>query len=239
MEQSVKSIDPDTYELLTQNQMFNGFKEGEIPKVFSVLNPLRKCVPKGAVIISAGEDAHFMWIICSGIVMASDFSGDNDQQILALHERGELIGLDGVLSSAATSPLTYTAIADSELLCFDAGLLLSGSLDTVMTNKILLNLNKILAIKCVRLVDKTGILATLSLRVRIMTYLRIQMREQDTIKVKVSMDRNQLAQYLCVNRSALSRELSKMQRDGLISLEPDGIIKVLFPPLPAKRIDRH
>ena len=153
---------------------------------------------------------------------------------LALHERGEIIGLDGVLSSSVTSPLTYTAIADSELLCFDIGYLLSGTLDPLTANKILINLNRILATKCVRLLHKAGILSTLSMRVRIMTYLSIQMREQKTSTLRISMDRRQFAQYLCVNRSALSRELSKMQRDGLISLEPDGIIKVAFPALNGK-----
>ena len=231
MEHSINTIDPDTFDLLTQNKMFNGFTEDEISKIYILLNPLRICVPKGTVIISAGDDAEFMWIICDGTIMASDTDENNDQQILDLHERGEYIGLDAVMSSFATSPLTFTAIVDSELLRLDIGCLLSGSFDTLTVTKMFLNINRIIATKCVNLQIKTAILSTRSLRARIMSYLRIQMSEQGTTTVKINMDRKKLALYLCVNRSALSRELGNMQRDELITLEADGIIKVKFPVL--------
>ena len=68
----------------------------------------------------------------------------------------------------------------------------------------------------IRMTHKVEILAERGLRSRIMVYLNVLARKSGTDTVSVKMSREQMAQYLCVNRSALSNELNKMKREGLI-----------------------
>lgn len=73
----------------------------------------------------------------------------------------------------------------------------------------------------IRKMHKIEILAERGLRNRILMYLEILHRKSGTDTVSVKMSREQLAQYLCVNRSALSNELNKMKREKIIDFERD------------------
>ena len=71
----------------------------------------------------------------------------------------------------------------------------------------------------IRMTHKIEILAERGLRSRIMVYLNVLARKSGSDTVSVKMSREQMAQYLCVNRSALSNELNKMKREGLIDFQ--------------------
>lgn len=73
----------------------------------------------------------------------------------------------------------------------------------------------------IRTSHKLEILAENGLRARIMIYLRILQQKAGGNTVTVRMSREQLAQFLCVNRSALSNELNKMKREGVIDFSRD------------------
>ena len=63
---------------------------------------------------------------------------------------------------------------------------------------------------------RLAILAQKGLRERIMTYLTMQADKRGSRKIKIPFSRDELASFLCVNRSALSHELSLMQQEGII-----------------------
>ena len=71
----------------------------------------------------------------------------------------------------------------------------------------------------IRMGHKIEILAERGLRDRVIVYLNILARRFQSNVVTVPLSREQLASYLCVNRSALSNELSKMRQDGIISFK--------------------
>jgi len=231
MKQPVKArdIDSGTIELLQRNQMFDGCTKDEFTKVCDGMRMYTVHAPRDIVVIAEGDDATFTGLVCRGKISATKLTGDGNAHILAIHERGDLIGLDGALTSPFTSPMTFTSLEESEVLFFSVDTFYSDRIDLATANRILRNINRMMADKCVRLLYKAEVLSKRSLRVRIMTYLRIQQRKQETNTLDLKMDREQFAQYLCVNRSALSRELSYMQRDGLIRFEQDGSVTVKKP----------
>ena len=63
---------------------------------------------------------------------------------------------------------------------------------------------------------RLAILSQRGLRDRIMTYLTMQADKRGSRKIKIPFSRDELASFLCVNRSALSHELSLMQQEGII-----------------------
>jgi CRP-like cAMP-binding protein len=61
-----------------------------------------------------------------------------------------------------------------------------------------------------------AILSRKGLRERILTYLTMQSNKRGTADVTIPFSREEMASYLCVNRSALSHELSRMRQEGIL-----------------------
>jgi len=93
-------------------------------------------------------------------------------------------------------------------------------LSTEFRNKLMYNMLTLLANENMRRMYKIELLCQKSLRERVLTYLRFVARKKGTSSsFTIPFNREQLAQYLNVNRSALSHELSLMQQEGLISFK--------------------
>ena len=78
------------------------------------------------------------------------------------------------------------------------------------------NLIRVLAEKNMQLNEKAGFLSQRTTREKLLAYLSAQARRAGSASFRIPFDRQQLADYLSVNRSAMSAELSNMQRDGLL-----------------------
>ena len=80
---------------------------------------------------------------------------------------------------------------------------------------------RILADDNIKKLYKIEVLSKRGLRDRAMTYLRLIHKKSGNTEFSINMDREQFAQYLCVNRSALSYELNQMKRDGIVDFKKD------------------
>ena len=81
------------------------------------------------------------------------------------------------------------------------------------------NLFRMISNSNAELTEKIEITSKSSLREKILTYLSIESRRNGSTRFTVPLNRTEMADYLCTNRSALSRELSKMKKDGIIDYE--------------------
>ena len=139
-----------------------------------------------------------------------------------------MIGLDTIYSTKQESPVTYTAAEETMILMFphsaaDDQEQVPSNLQIKMKN----NMIKILADENIKSLYKLEVLSKRALRCRVRTFLSIMAKKSGKNTFHIGMDREQFAQYLCVNRSALSYELSKMQKEGLITFEKD-LFTLLF-----------
>ena len=89
----------------------------------------------------------------------------------------------------------------------------------VFHRKMVENMVRIIANKNRDLMRKVEIVSKKTLREKILTYLSIQAQAQDSRYVEIPLGRVELAEYLCVDRSALTRELVKMKAEGLIDYD--------------------
>lgn len=85
------------------------------------------------------------------------------------------------------------------------------------------NILKTIAHENVRKYYKIEILSRKSIRERILIYFSIQQKMKKSDTFSIPFDRQQLAEYLCVNRSALSHELSLMQKEGILKTKRNKI----------------
>jgi CRP-like cAMP-binding protein len=206
--------------LLQRSALFAGFSETELLDLYPALQPVLRRYTKDSVVIDEGDAAGQIGFVASGRIASKKLTDSGRYHILAVHEAGDDVGFDAVFSSYKTSPLTFTAETYCKVLFVSTVCFFDQSSD--VSARIMYNANRIMADRCARLLYKIDVLSKRSLRERIMTYFLIMRKKSESDSFSIKMTRQQFAEYLCVNRSALSRELGQMQRDGLIEMASDG-----------------
>lgn len=169
------------------------------------------------IIFSEEELIHRIAILHSGTVRGEKFHLEGSVDLMYMYQRGEIFGAEATVSRRRTSPLTYVANEAAVVLFAD----FSDILRSDYSKELMLALLHILADDNIKKLYKLEALSKRGLRDRIMTYLRIMGRKSGSDTFSIHMDREQFAQYLCVNRSALSYELNQMKRGGLIEFKKD------------------
>jgi CRP-like cAMP-binding protein len=141
----------------------------------------------------------------------------SEKTILVTMTSGEIFGESFVCGEYSSSHVSFQAATDCKILCLSFHrVLCSCSKSCVFHHKLIENMVTLIARKNVKLMDKMEILSKKSIRERILTWLSQQVQINQSDKFESQMGRIELADYLCVDRSALTRELSRMKAGGLL-----------------------
>lgn len=206
----------DIRPLLEGHRLFEGIGEEDFPSLLESLSTVRRTFPKGAFIFTAGEDVSRVGLLLSGgvAVIKEDIWGN--RTILARLDPGDLFG--EAFSCSEQRFLTVSVVAEEacEILSLDFRRALELP-DRPALRRLVRNLLHILADKNIMLTQKIEVLAKRSLREKLSAYLSDQARRAGGNTFTIPFDRQGLADYLCVDRSALSRELGRMRDEGLLS----------------------
>lgn len=187
----------------------------EYKDAFDQLKIVEKQYAKDEMIFREGDVIDRVCLVVEGSVRSEKTYPDGEIHIVSVFGVDEIFGLEITVSQKKTSPLDFIANED----CTALFLSVKSLNNEYHRERIGKAITEQLADDNIRLGHKVEILAERGLRDRIMVYLNILAKKSGESEVYVPMNREQLAQYLCVNRSALSNELSKMKRDGLIDFK--------------------
>lgn len=169
------------------------------------------------LILLEGEQINEIAILHSGTVRGEKFHMEGAVDLMYIYQPGEIFSAETPVSRFKTSPLTYMANEEAEVIFIDV----PTAMETKYAAEIARALLRILADDNIKKLYKIETLSKRGMRDRIMTYLRIISKKAGTPEFSIHMDREQFAQYLCVNRSALSYELNQMKREGIIDFKKD------------------
>ena len=219
------------YFSLTNTPLFHGIREDELREMLGCLNAREQEYKKGEIIYRAGDSVTEVGLVEKGSVnIVVNFYWGNSS-------------IFGHVTQGNLFAETYAAIPGKELLndvvaAEDCLILFLDMrhLTTTCANgcafhqRIVHNLLRIFAQKNLGMSSRMMHTAPKSLRDRLLSYLSEQAMECGSSQFSIPFDRQQLADYLGVDRSAMSNELSKMQRDRLITynrneftlLDPQG-----------------
>lgn len=172
---------------------------------------------KNEVILLAGDtvDTVGVGLVLSGAVQVQREDRDGKQTLLTELGEGELFAEVFACAGIAESPVTVIAADSAAVLhiCYRK-VITSCSSACVFHQRLIENMLRLMAQKNLMLNQKLELLSKRTTRERILLFLRRQGADMGT--VTIPYNREELAAFLCVERSALSAELSKMQRDGLL-----------------------
>ena len=202
---------------LATTPFFAGVAEQDIPATLASLGATIHSYPKGAYIHLEGDRVRTMSLVLHGRVHIEHDDMWGNCTLLGQAEAGDLFA--EAYAAMGDEPLLIHVVAaeDTDVLNLDLARLL-----TVPTAphpeyaRLTANLLRILARKNLALSRRMLHTAPKTIRGRVLSYLSFLATQKRARRFRIPFDRQQMADYLGVDRSALSAELSKMQREGLL-----------------------
>lgn len=198
--------------------LFDGIKDEQLADAIKLLNGRIKKVVKDDYVVQLGGAMQYAGLLLKGKIESSFQNENFDQITMHTFTGGYLFGEGLVINHAKNSPVQVRAVEDSVVLFIDLEMIYVAADNSPIRNILARNLIKSLAKKNLILNQKVRILSQKSLRDRIFIYLRTLPKDKDGY-VKIPFTQTALAEYLGVNRSALSRELGRMQNEGLLVID--------------------
>ena len=200
--------------VLSGSALFNGFDETEVNNLLGSLNAREKRFRKGAMIFHSGDVISTLCFVITGSVTIESNDMWGNRTILNLVSKGQFFAESYALLPDEPMLVDVCANADCTIVYLDMKSV--SRLDESMRVRLLANLLTITTRKNLHLSSRSFHTAPRQVRGRIMAYLNTVSVQKNSREFDIPFDRQQLADYLNVERSVLSNELSKMQKDGLI-----------------------
>lgn len=205
------------YSVIRTFPLFSGIAQVELEKMLACLNAKTKLFPKGAYILRSGDKVESLGLMVSGsaLIIQEDFWGNRN--ILSSVERGQCFGETFACAPGAVLNVSVVAQSPITVLFLNVKRLLSICPSAcVYHNRLIRNLLSDLAYKNLRFNEKVTHLGQRSTRAKLLSYLSAEARRNNSADFNIPFTRQQLADYLSVERSGLSLELGKMRREGLL-----------------------
>ena len=202
---------------LGQTKLFAGIPAGQIAGLLGDIRARRAYYRKGEMIIEEGNKVSEFGVILSGHGRSVKWDASGKLITITLLHQGSEIGVLLAAKPGYESPVSVQAQDDVSVLMITYDSMIAGcDRSGPGHQQFLRNYIGIVAEKGLVLHERIDCLLKPTLRAKISNYLARVSREQQSLTFSIPMDRNAMAEYLNTERSALSRELSYMRRDGLI-----------------------
>ena len=210
----------DELRILANAALFAGVASADISAMLRCLSPRRRHYQAGETILHAGDLALEVGVVLEGSVRVERVDAWGNRFILERFGPGEVFA--EAYACVEGEPLLMNAVAatDCHILFLDATRVLTLCPNACAFHaRLVRNLLTEMARKNLLLSRKLRLITPHTIRERLLVYLSGEAVRRGTRSFVIPFDRQQLADYLAVERSALSAELSRMRRDGLIECE--------------------
>ena len=199
--------------------LFQGIDKDECMKLINCLSPLIKTFSKNEIIFLTGDTVPYISIILSGTAHAYLEHINGSQTVMSILKPMRVFGEIIASTKTQISPVTVSAVSDVTAAFIDYQKVCSMCATACTAHRIFSqNMIRFIGDKYFYLFDRVNILREKSLRSKIMAYLYALSSNGKATTVTLPFSKTMLADYLLSNRSALSKELRKMELDGLIAV---------------------
>lgn len=201
--------------VLRSSALFCGLSDDELLKAAAVFRAEYAFCDKGALLHRPYTEMGRFGLVLSGVVQACMDDVEGNRMIMAEVVPGVTFGEALCFLHQTDSPVYICASAPVELLWLSAQALFGDTPDA-LTVRLQRQFAAMLASRTLAMNDRIQVLSKLKLRDKLICYFSQLSQSQKGCTLLLPMNRSDLAAYLGTDRSALSRELSRMKKEGLI-----------------------
>ena len=204
-------------EILKKCPLFDKIAEEDLLRMLECLGARTESFDKKYTIFAEGTPAKYIGIVLSGTAQIIQIDYNGNRSILSVVRAGDVFAEAFACSETAYLPVSVIADDPCEIMMIDcAHILHTCSNNCGFHQQLIYNLMKDLATKSRVFHRKIEIISKRTTREKLLTYLSFLSKESGSREVTVPFDRQELADYLEVDRSGLSAEISKMKNEGII-----------------------
>jgi CRP-like cAMP-binding protein len=204
-------------DVLKNTKLFAGVGEEEIGTMLDCLGAALRQYKKGDYVYRAGEYVRSLTVLVEGClhIQKDDYWGN--RAILGDVAVGEMFGEAYVSPESGALLNDVVAVEDSAVLFFDIQRILTVCPSACKFHSLTVkNLFFAISEKNRKLVSKLGHISNRTTREKLLSYLSDEAQRSRSASFSIPFNRQQLADFLSVDRSAMSNELGKMRKEGLI-----------------------
>ena len=205
---------------LKESTLFSNIAEEELQSLCECLCVQEKIFKRESFVFQAGDPVQSVYFILSGglHIVNEDFWGN--RSIIEIMNKNTLFGEAYVFSARKKHLVSVMAAEDSVVLEIDPKSLFECCPNHCACHvQFIKNALYIVSEKIVRLTEKTGHIMQRTTRNKLLSYLSQCAKTNKSTSFYIPYSRQQLADYLCVDRSALSHELSKLKKNGMLQYQ--------------------
>jgi len=204
------------FDILKKTELFRGIEDDELETALQCLGSEIKEIRRDTMFLLAGDKPQYVGVVLAGqlYIIREDYNGN--RSLVAAATPGDIFAEALCCAGVSESPVTVMAGADSTVMSLRFQRILQICPNTcAFHTKLIENMLRLIAKKNLQLQSRMEIVSLKSVREKVMRYLESLMPIQGH-HITVPFNREELANFLCVERSALSHELARMKKDGVI-----------------------
>lgn len=200
-----------------KSPLFQGIEESNVEKMLFCLGGIAKEYKKNEWVIVEGESVQKIGIMMEGCVQVISEDVFGNRNILEQLGAGEIFGAAFASAELPGSPVAVVAVTDSRILQIDVEKIFTVcSSSCPFHQKLIRNMVHILARKNILLSEKINYISKRTTKEKLLAYLSAQSKKEKSRHFTIPFNRQELADYLCVERSAMSAELSRLRTEGVL-----------------------
>ena len=203
---------------LKHSVFFSGMSDEEIGAVLHCVDAKTISYSKDRYIMRAGESTDVMGLVLKGSVMIIQEDYWGHRNIISICRPGDFFAEPYAATPGSVLNISAVADEDSEVMLLNVRRMLTmcpNSCDH--HNRLVRNMTAVLANKVLILNNKVTHVSKRTTREKILSFLSSEALKQGSNSFDIAYNRQQLADFLCVDRAAMSVELSKLQKEGIIN----------------------
>lgn len=200
--------------------IFQGIKKDELPVMLNCIGSYEKTYKRSEIIFLESQKICSIGVILSGTVHMVKEDENGHKTFLAYMKEGDLFGESFACGSRMNSRVSFLAASPCTIMFLPFYKVIHSCQTTcVFHHRLIENMVRLISDKNTVLMNKIEIVSQKTLRDKILRYLYLQKEACQSSRLVIPFGRQELADYLCADRSALTRELSLMKKEGLIDYE--------------------
>ncbi|MBQ8515334.1 MAG: Crp/Fnr family transcriptional regulator [Ruminococcus sp.] len=205
------------FEILRKCRLFDNISDENLLTMLHCLGAEIRSYSKNQLIVTEGEKITHIGIILSGTAQLVRIDYYGNRSIVTNIEPSQLFGESFVCAETETVPVSVIASENCEAMLIDGRRIIQSCGNACeFHNQLIFNLMKVLATKNLLFNQKLEIISKRTTREKLMTYLFQQMKKTKSSYIEIPFNRQELADFLEVDRSGLSAEISRLRREKRI-----------------------
>lgn len=207
----------ENFEILRKCPLFNGIEDNDLMSMLGCLDAKERRYKNGDTILAEGDSAKYLGIVLDGNVQIEHTDYYGNRSIITNIQPSQIFGESFACAGLDLMPVDVVATADTRVLMIDASRITKSCCKAcAFHSRMVFNLLNIVANKNLVFHQKIEITSKRTTREKLMTYLLIQAKNNNSNSFTIPYDRQELADYLEVERSGLSAEISKLKREQIL-----------------------